>query len=544
MAAKSPFRRLALVYGVFLVLASAGARGAFAQDAHADLEPVDSAPVILDGNRLFVVRGISTFSADRRAEAITKRIAAIAADRAASPDSLLIAPDDLGLILMHGGQKLALLLPADAEFAAVSLPEFAAACRLRTQEAIRNYRRDREPSRTLRSAGVVAATGLALVLGLVLVVRLTRRLEKSLTLRYQRTEGSAVRSTFRLLGGERIWWVLRLATAAVRITTVLGLVYLYLQWALALFPWTRLIGRTLLSLISNPVRAMVTGFIGFLPELFFLVILTMVARWALRGLGAFTKLVENGTVTLPDFEPEWALPTYRIVRVVLVALFVVVAYPYIPGSDSGAFKGVSLLLGLLVSVGSSSVVANVIAGYTMIYRRAFRVGDRIRVNDHFGDVIAVRPLVTTLRTPKNEEIVIPNSDILTNAITNYSALARREGLILHTTVGIGYETPWRKVEAMLLLAAARTEGLAASPPPFVLQQGLGDFAVRYELNVPCASAQQMNALYTALHRNIQDVFNENSVQIMTPAYEGDPEVPKVVPPDRWHDPLVKPGDGN
>ena len=158
-------------------------------------------------------------------------------------------------------------------------------------------------------------------------------------------------------------------------------------------------------------------------------------------------------------------------------------------------------------------------------------------------MVAVRPLVTTLRTPKNEEIVIPNSDILSSAITNYSALARRDGLILHTTVGIGYEVPWRKVEAMLLQAAARTEGLAATPAPFILQQGLGDFCVQYELNVPCDSAHRAPFLYTDLHRNIQDVFNENGVQIMTPAYEGDPAAPKVVPPEHWHDPLVSPGDG-
>ena len=534
MSATRLFRGPALVLGACLALATAGASLAVAQVGSAEVEPVEAAPVILDGNRLFQVRGISTFSADKRAHGIARRIAAVAADRTVSPDSLRIVPQELGRALVIGGESIVVLLPSDAELESVSLTEFAVACQLRTREAILNYRRDREPGRNLRSAGLVTAIGLALVLALMLVVRFTHRIELWFARRYERTADSAAQITFRLIGGERIWWLLRLATAAIRTATVLVLVYLYLQWALALFPWTRLIGRTLLSLVSSPVHTMVTGFIGFLPELFFLIVLTVVARWALRGLGAFMKAVEHGTVVIPDFDPEWAMPTFRIVRVVLIALFVVVAYPYIPGSDSGAFKGVSLLLGLLVSVGSSSVVSNVIAGYTMIYRRAFRVGDRIRINDHFGDVVAVRPLVTTLRTPKNEEIVIPNSDILTNAITNYSALARREGLILHTTVGIGYETPWRQVEAMLLEAAARTEGLAAAPEPFVLHKSLGDFCVVYELNVPCASAQQMNQLYTALHRNILDVFNENSVQIMTPAYESDTPEPKLVRSGDWY----------
>jgi small-conductance mechanosensitive channel len=211
----------------------------------------------------------------------------------------------------------------------------------------------------------------------------------------------------------------------------------------------------------------------------------------------------------------------------------VVAYPYIPGSNTEAFKGVTIFLGVIFSLGSSSVIANVIAGYTMTYRRAFHVGDRVKIGDHIGDVMEVRLLVTHLRTPKNEEIVVPNSEILNSHVINYSTLARNQGLILYTTVGIGYETPWRQVEAMLLAAADRTPGLLKQPPPFVLQQVLGDFAVTYELNVYCDQPQSMAKLYTALHQNILDVFNEYGVQIMTPAYEGDPEQPKVVPKGQW-----------
>jgi small-conductance mechanosensitive channel len=146
----------------------------------------------------------------------------------------------------------------------------------------------------------------------------------------------------------------------------------------------------------------------------------------------------------------------------------------------------------------------------------------------------VRLLVTNLRTPKNEEIVIPNSVILNGSITNYSTLAREGLLFLHTTVGIGYETPWRQVEAMLIEAARRTEGLLPEPPPFVLQKSLGDFAITYEINAACREANIMGFIYTRLHRNILDIFNEHGVQIMTPAYEGDPEQPKVVPKERWH----------
>jgi small-conductance mechanosensitive channel len=221
---------------------------------------------------------------------------------------------------------------------------------------------------------------------------------------------------------------------------------------------------------------------------------------------------------------------------------VVVAYPYIPGSSSEAFKGVSIFLGVVVSLGSSSVIANLMAGYTMIYRRAFKVGDRISIENLTGDVMEKRLMVTHLRTVKNEEVIVPNSTIINSNIINYSTLARSRGLILHTTLGIGYETPWRQVEAMLLLAADRTPGLLKEPAPFVLQKSLGGFAVNYELNAYCDKPHAMTQLYTAMHRNILDIFNEHGVQIMTPAYEGDPETPKVVPKDQWYLSPAKPAD--
>jgi small-conductance mechanosensitive channel len=170
----------------------------------------------------------------------------------------------------------------------------------------------------------------------------------------------------------------------------------------------------------------------------------------------------------------------------------------------------------------------------MTYRRAFRIGDRIKVGNVAGEVIEMRLQVTHLRSPKNEELIIPNSQILNGEVLNYSSLAQSRGLILHTEVGIGYETPWRQVEAMLLLAAERTDGLSRQPSPFVLEKALGDFAVTYELNVYADNATAMPLLYAALHRNILDVFNEYGVQIMTPAYEGDPAEPKVVKPESWY----------
>ena len=256
-------------------------------------------------------------------------------------------------------------------------------------------------------------------------------------------------------------------------------------------------------------------------------------RYLLKFVKLFFVGVEKGTITFANFDPDWAGPTYRIIRLLVVAFAVVVAYPYIPGSRSAAFQGVSIFIGVIFSLGSSSLIANLIAGYSMTYRRTFRVGDRIQVGDVTGDVTESGLMVTRIRTVKNEEVVVPNSTILSNHIVNYSTLAKQAGLILHTTVGIGYETPWRQVEAMLIMAAERIPGLRKEPPPFVRQKNLGDFCVTYEINAHCDDPQAMDRLYTDLHRNILDLFNEFGVQIMTPAYEGDPQQPKLVPKEQW-----------
>jgi small-conductance mechanosensitive channel len=221
----------------------------------------------------------------------------------------------------------------------------------------------------------------------------------------------------------------------------------------------------------------------------------------------------------------------------IIVFAIVIAYPYIPGSESDAFKGISVLLGIMFSIGSSSFISNIVAGYSLTYRRAFKLGDWIKIENDFGEVIDIKPFVTRIRSLKNEEVIIPNSNLINSQVINYSSLAKKRGLILHTTVGIGYETPWRLVQEMLKTAADRTEKLLKDPPPFVMQKSLGDFAILYEINAFCNDPSLMMHIYTALHQNILDVFNENNVQIMTPAYEGDPAEPKVVSKEKWHTPL-------
>ena len=333
---------------------------------------------------------------------------------------------------------------------------------------------------------------------------------------------------------ERIWSALRSVLAALRTITLLTIALVYSGFVLAQFPRTRGLSRGMLAFALGPLEVIANGFVAQIPSLVFLVVLFFVFRLILRLIRLFFDAIERGTVTLAGFDSEWALPTYKIIRVLVIAFGLIVAYPYIPGSESAAFRGVSLFIGIVFSLGSSSAISNIIAGYMMTYRRAFKVGDRVKVGQAFGEVVEMRLQVTHLRSPKNEEIIIPNSQILAGEVVNYSSLSRAQGLILHTEVGIGYETPWRQVEAMLIMAAERTSGLATDPRPFVLHKKLGDFAIVYELNVYCTAVPAMLQLYTALHRNILDVFNEYGVQIMTPAYERDPSDPKLVRRQDWY----------
>ncbi len=316
--------------------------------------------------------------------------------------------------------------------------------------------------------------------------------------------------------------------------TAFLLSYGYAYFTLSQYPWTNGMARWILRLVIDPINNILTAVTSNIPNIIFLIILYFITRFALKIIRLFFKKIANSDIKLENFEKDWAWPTYRLVRLFVIIFALVISYPYIPGSGSDAFKGISIFIGVLFSLGSSSAIANIIAGYSMIYRRAFQVGDRIKVGEFIGEVTETRLLATYIRTPKNENIVVPNSKILNQEVVNYSLLAREQGIILHTTVGIGYETPWRQVEAMLLIAAERTSGLLKNPKAFVLQQSLGDFAITYEINAYCKQPNKIPKIYSELHSHIVDVFNEYDVSIMTPAYEHDPEEPKQVPQNRWY----------
>jgi small-conductance mechanosensitive channel len=508
-----------------------------------ETEGIPTAPVTLDGVTLFRVRGVSAFPAEERAATIAGRIRAYARETTVPLDALHVVEAEDRTNIVAADRHIISVFDADAELERVDRHVLADIYQTKITGAVKSYRQARTLRVLLIDTGYALAATALLVVALLGVLRVFRRTGDAIERRYKARLQNLKIQSFEILRAEQLLAGAGTLLRTARAVIMLALLYFYLQFVLGLYPWTRPFSRELLAMTLRPLGVMGKGLVQSVPDLVFLAILIVVVRYLLRMGRLFFDAVERGTVKISNFDPSWADPTFRVVRLLVIAFAVVVAYPYIPGSNSAAFKGVSIFLGVMLSLGSSAVVANFVAGYTLIYRRAFKVGDRIRIDDRIGDVLQMRAQVTRLRSLKNEEIILPNSMILNSHVVNYNSLARERGLILHTTVGIGYETPWRQVEAMLLQAAGRTTGLLKEPAPFVLQKSLDDFCVTYELNVYCDQPQLMMEFYTALHRNILDVFNEHGVQIMTPAYVSDPAQPKVVPREQWYNPPAPPPTG-
>jgi len=288
----------------------------------------------------------------------------------------------------------------------------------------------------------------------------------------------------------------------------------------------------MLGYVIRPARTAAEALLGYLPNLIFVIFIAVIIRAVIRLVHMFFQQIEDRKVVFPNFPAEWAEPTYKIVRVLLIAFGLIVAFPYLPASDSAAFTGVSVFAGVLLSLSSSSAISNAIAGVVLTYTGAFRLGDRVKLGDHFGDIIETSMLATRVRTIKNEDVTIPNSLVLGGAMVNYSRQANAMGLILHTSVTIGYDAPWRKIHALLIDAALATPTILAEPRPFVWQTALNDFYVTYEINAYTDNARDMVNTYAVLHANIQDTFFAAGVEIMSPHYTSIRDGNTVsIPPD-------------
>jgi small-conductance mechanosensitive channel len=346
-----------------------------------------------------------------------------------------------------------------------------------------------------------------------------------------------------LLSADQVTNILLVINRYLRYAVNLILLLFYLTGLFSIFPQTRGVVNTLLTSIFQIFARGWMNFVSFLPNLVNLLIIILVTNYGLKLLHFIFREIGRGTVSFENFPADWAEPTYQLVRFIVVALDLVIAFPYLPGSASPAFQGVTIFIGALFSLGSTSVVANIVAGVVLTYTRAFKVGDRVKIAETIGDVLEKSLLVTRVRTIKNVEITIPNSLVLGSHIVNYSSVSQKErGLILNTSVTLGYDLPWREVHKALIKAALITTDVLPEPSPFVLQTSLDDFYVNYEINAYTSKPHNMAVIYSELHQNIQDACNEAGLEILSPHYNSvrdgnTTSIPKEYLPKDYRPPL-------
>ena len=520
------------------VMSVAATRGAPAQTPPQDTVPADTttaqapsgAAVLFRGDTLFQLHGtIGPFTPEERARAVERRVRTIADDPLLTADQITVS-DTLGAVdIRLDSLVIMTVTERDAAESGMSRRVLADEYAARIQEAVRS----RQGAANLRSILVGAALTLLTLAAFVAIVMLMNRAFPLLYRFIERGRGRWIRSLriqrLEVLPAERATEALRFAARVARIAVFVFVVYVFLPVVFSFFPWTRGLANRIFDWTLTPLAGVWHAFTGYVPNLFTIAVIVVVFYYLLKFIQLLFTGMERGTLAIPGFYRDWAIPTYKIVRFLVFVFAAVVIFPYLPGSDTDAFKGISIFLGVLVSFGSSAAIANVVAGVVMTYMRPFQLGDRVKIADTEGDVIEKTLLVTRVRTPKHVETTIPNAMVLASHIINYSAAAAEGGVILHTTVTIGYDTPWRQVHELLQAAAAKTEGIQREPAPFVLQTALNDFYVSYQLNAYTDRPNAMAAIYSAMHANIQDEFQRAGVQIMSPNYVADPESSKIPP---------------
>jgi small-conductance mechanosensitive channel len=537
-------RSLAGAFALLLLLAGS-AVGQTAQDT---TQQPPGAPVVLHGDTLWVVRApLGPFTPQDRAAAVLARLTRLARVPGASRDSVRVVDEGATTSILVGDIVVTTITEADAAAAGKS----RAALATEVVPMIRQVLERESVWGILRTAAIGLLETVLATLVLLVAVKLLNRLVPAATARIESWRGSRIPTLrlqrLELLSASRLTDLLILAVKVIRVAVVVILLFWYIPLVFSFFPWTEGFANRLFDYVATPLRALWVAVTGYIPNLFYLAVIVVATRYGLRFVRLFFDGLERGTLQFRGFYPEWARPTYKIVQVLVFAFALVVAFPYLPGSESSAFKGVSVFLGVLLSLGSAGAIGNVVAGVVLTYMRPFAIGDRVRIADTVGDVIERTLLVTRVQTPKQVEITIPNAMVLASHIINYSAAAQDGGVILHTSVTIGYDAPWRKVHELLIAAAGHTEGVLPEPKPFVLQTALNDFYVSYELNVYTERPNEMPRIYSDLHQHIQDAFNEAGVEIMSPHYGAlrdgnriampDAYVPKTYQTPGWRFPL-------
>jgi len=474
------------------------------------------ATVVFGGDTLFTLYGrLGPFGPAERAVAIEQRLKQWGARLADDRDTIAVTEAEGRTELLVGDAVLMTVLDADAAPAGQARPALAAAWAGIIQRETAKV----TAASSLRALAINTGKALLATLALVLLLKGLRLVftRVNLTLKQRQVPPLRIKQ-LELLSSARLEEALTIIARVLRVVLTVLLLYFYVPLVLSFFPWTAPLSRKIVGYVLTPLQSVGAGLVDYLPKVFFIAVIFLVTRYFLKLIHLVFNAIATGALTLEGFQKDWAAPTYNIIRFLVIAFAAVVMFPYLPGAGSDAFKGVSLFVGVLFSLGSSGAVGNIVAGVVLTYTNAFQIGDRVQIGETIGDVVERTMLVTRLRTIKNVDITVPNGTVLSSQVINYTTQAASRGLILHTTVTIGYDVPWRQVHELLISAAKGTEKILSEPVPFVLQTSLDDFYVSYQLNAYTDNPGGMARIYSELHQRIQDAFNQGGVEILSPHY--------------------------
>ncbi|WP_276390936.1 mechanosensitive ion channel family protein [Eudoraea chungangensis] len=489
------------------------------QDSLSPQKPIvikEASPVIIKKDTIFYIsNGTDTYSTEFRAKEASLRLERLTKGYNPLVDSLWLK-ENKGLIQIMLNEDLALVTtPQDARTDSTTVRDLAE-FRLNRIKANLKGTEDLTPREWAIRIGYFAL----LLLVLVLYIRLVNWLFKKITVRLSKIERKFLRKKTNVLKyfiPKDTVNIFVFASNIVRIGIIALTLFIYAPFMFSFFPWAENIVNLFYGYISKPIKYVFYGFVDFIPSLFFILIIAFFARYFSRIINEIAIDVELEKFKLKNFHKDWAKPTGKILSILIYALALILIFPYLPGSGSSAFQGISIFIGALISFGSTSAIANIIAGIVITYMRPFQLDDRIKIDNIVGDVIDKTILVTRIRTTKQEEVTIPNAKILTGTIVNYTN-EKHEPVILHTTITLGYDLPWETAEALLQQAASNTIHILKEPKPFVLQTSLDDYYVSYELNVYTLESKKIPFIYSEVHKNILNAFNEAGVEILSPGY--------------------------
>ncbi|QJD96820.1 mechanosensitive ion channel family protein [Mucilaginibacter robiniae] len=494
-------------------------------------------PVKLFHQTLFqVFTRQGSFTASDRAQAVQNRIDKIADDYTFQPDSLILIAAEQTTDIQYKDRLLISVSEQDALWQNLTREKLAIQYRDAIRNAIKKYQQETR-WQTLLAEGLKALLIIALVIVLIYGVnRLFKWLLAKLRLNTRGLIKGIHIKSYELLNTEQQFQIVDNILKLIRWTVNLLIISLALFTIFSIFPFTKDISVALLGYIALPLKRIGLAVWSYIPDLITILVIVVIFRYVLRFFNYIKVEIAKGRLTIPGFYPDWANPTYQILRVLIFAFMLIVIFPYLPGSDTPIFKGVSVFVGVLFTFGSAGALNNLVAGLVLTYMRAFKLGDRVKINEVTGDIVEKTLLVTRIRTIQNEIISIPNSMVMGSYTVNYSSEASTNGLIINTTVTIGYDVPWRQVHQLLIEAALATPIIEPEPTPYVLQTSLDDYYVSYRINAFVKQPNKQAVIYSALHQNIQDKFNEAGIEIMSPHYravrDGSiPAMPSEYPPE-------------